>query len=747
MRRHLRKLIPSMFHRRLLLLTAGAVGLVALLAAQTARLTLGEGHRRASEAVQSALEQTQFVPTIRGRVLDRYGRVLADDESAFDVAVSYSVIVGDWAYHEGLRAARQASGGAWSELGPAEREALAREHQQRFDEQVDALWQTLAGVAGVDRDELEQRKDEIRQAVQREASYLWARWHEQKLAELGESVPFSEAVQPIQAQRQAHAVLFDVPAEVRSVVEGFVAEAGQDEALKVWSQVEVRRPKHRRYPLEQITLTFDRSTLPLDLREEAVTEMTIEGVGVHIIGAMRPAWREEFDRRPVWLTDEQGRRQIDLAGYMEGDQVGAFGIERSMEDVLRGQRGRVTRRRDTGAERRREPEPGRDVRLTMDVQLQARIQGLLSPAYGLLRVQSWHGNRDDAEPGTPRLGDPLNATAVVLEVHSGEVVAAVGTPGYTRDELEEDSQSVWGDRMEYRYLNRPVARAYPPGSTLKPMVLAAAYAERKVSPNETINCIGHYYPDRPNSFRCWIHAYGRGHGPMDGAQAMQESCNIYFYSLGDRLGPRGMAEWLPRFGLGEVTGSGIREERPGHVPTADDMRYADHIFLGIGQGPVAWTVLQAAAAYGTLARDGLHITPTFIADPADARGSRQATSLGLDRPHLRSILDGLDRAANEPRGTAYRLPGNERIFNVPGVRVLAKSGTAQTTPTRLESPDGDVTFRRGDHAWAVALVQPEGEPRPTHVVAVVVEHGGSGGRVAGPVANQIIHAMKTEGYF
>ncbi|MFA9477191.1 peptidoglycan D,D-transpeptidase FtsI family protein [Phycisphaerales bacterium AB-hyl4] len=747
MRRLLRNYIPSMFHRRLLLLVVVAVAVVITLTVQTARLTVGEEHQRARAAVQSALEQTQFIPTVRGRVLDRYGRVLAEDESAYDVAVSYTVIVGDWPYHAGLRAARQANRRQWAEMGPSEREALGREYQRQFEEQVDMLWQTLAGLSDVDRAELEERKDGIRRRVQREASYLWARWHEQKRAELGEDVPFSEAVQPIRAQRQAHPLLFDVSPHVRGVVESFMAEAGRDPALQVWGQVEVRRPNHRRYPMESITVEYDRSTLPQDLAEETTVQMTVEGVGVHLLGAMRPAWREDFARRPMFNTDAYGRRQMDLGGYRDGDRMGSFGIERSMEDILRGLRGRATRRRDTGHEQRIEPEPGRDVRMTIDIQLQARVQGLLSPEYGLLRVHEWHGVEDvDRVEGQPRIGDPLNATAVVLEVHSGEVLAAVGTPGFTRDQLLNDPQSVWNDGVEYRWVNRPIARPYMPGSTLKTMILAAAYTEGLITPQQTIDC--EFGPGQNNRFlRCWVHSFGRGHGPMNGAQSLQHSCNVYFYRMGDRLGTQGTYDWLSRFGVGQRTGAGIVEEVTGSLRSAEDMRYSDHVFLGIGQGPVAWTVLQSAAAYAALGRDGEYIRPTFIADPSDARPDQRPVSLGIARPYLRSILDGLERAASERGGTVYLLPDNERIFNVEGVRILAKSGTAQTQPSRLEDPDGNISHRRGNHAWTIALVQPEGDTYPTHVVSVVVEHGGSGGRVAGPVVNQIVHALRTEGYF
>lgn len=746
MRRLLRKHIPSMFHRRLLLLVVVAVIVVTGLALQTARLTMGEQHRQARAAVYSALEQTRFIPTVRGRILDRYGRVLAEDESAYDVAVSYSVLVGDWTYHAGLRAARQANHSDWGEMGPSEREAQAQAFQTQFEEQVDMLWQTLGGVSGVDRVELEERKDEIRRRVQREASYLWARWHEQKRAELGEDVPFSEAIQPIRAQRQAHPVLFDVSPHVRGVIESFIAEAEQDPALEVWGQVEVLRPNHRRYPLESIMLAYDRSTLPLDLAEEATVEVAVEGAGMHLLGAMRPAWREDFERRPVSRTDETGPRRLDLGGYMEGDRMGWFGIERSMEHVLRGLRGRATLRRDTGVERRVEPEPGRDVRLTVDIQLQARVQGLMSPSYGLLRVQPWHGEDEDRLDGQPRIGDPLNATAVVLEVHSGEVLAAVGTPGFTREQLENEPGSIWNDGMEYRWVNRPIARPYMPGSIMKAMILAGAYTDGLISPHQTIDC--EFGPGQNNRFlRCWVHGFNRGHGPLDGAQALQHSCNVYFYRLGDRLGPEGTYDWLTRFGVGQHTNAGIAEEVRGSLREPADMRHSDHVFLGIGQGPVAWTVLQAAAAYATLGRDGKHLPPTFIADPADARPEREVRSLGIAAPHLRSILDGLDRAANETGGTVYRLSRDERIFNVEGVRFFAKSGTAQPPATRQEDAEGNISYRRGNHAWTVALVQPEGDTRPTHVVAVVVEHGGSGGRVAGPVVNQIVHAMKTEGYF
>jgi penicillin-binding protein 2 len=786
MRRMLRQAIPSMFHRRLALLGVVGAGLLALMMGQTVRLTTGEGHHRRVMEAERPLQVHALIPTVRGRILDRNGRVLAFDDSGWEVAVQYRVITGEWARSNAVTLAQRKARATWGEMSAADRAAAADAEQALFDEQVEMLWRMLAELGEVDRLELDRRRDSIRSGVQTMASHLdRIRW-ERKRAELGVDIPYSAVVQPIAEQRQAHTILPRVSEENRVLIQGFIADAERANQLVdprstkvnpmgVWTQVELRRPKQRLYPFETVTIELDRSTMPSPLRRDEPLEIAVEGVATHILGGIRNVWREDFEgpdarpfRRPNGTTD--------LGGYRPGDQVGHGGIEGSMEMALRGLRGQTTRHIDTGQEDRIEPRPGQDIQLTLDIHLQARVQAIMTanptPTWpGLLSRQDWHQRPPNPEVDPAgyerwqqRLGAPMFGAAVVLDAESSEVLAAVTVPTMPARVLEENPRLIYGDLINTPWVNRAVAMPYQPGSTIKPLMLLAAVTEGRHHLHHPINCQGPFDPERPTQMRCWIFRnYLTGHGPLQAPAALAESCNVYFYTLGRDMGLQRTIEWYRKFGLGRPTDVGLGvagaggEEIAGSVGNPRQTFPADPIFMGIGQGPVDWSVVQAAGSYATIARGGLHLSPTLVKDrhrDGVVLARRQAVDLNLDSATVLETFEGLDRAVNAPRGTGYMIGSlRERIFNVEGVKVLGKSGTAQTGPRWIADfnnngrPDPDeIDPDPGDHAWMIAMVQPPGKTRPTHIVAVVVEYAGSGGQIAGPVVNQIIHAMQQEGY-
>jgi penicillin-binding protein 2 len=252
------------------------------------------------------------------------------------------------------------------------------------------------------------------------------------------------------------------------------------------------------------------------------------------------------------------------------------------------------------------------------------------------------------------------------------------------------------------------------------------------------------------------HADQLGHDP-DEVDALTVSSNVFFFTLGDRLGPSGVADVYRSFGVGREFGLGLGGEWPGSigglsngVNDGSDLTRQDAIFLGIGQGPITWTPLHAADAYATIARGGARIVPRLISE--EGRAPR-VEDLRIPSRAIKSTLDGLYRASNDPRfGTGYDFAvgdHRERVFNAPGVSVWGKTGTADSSAV-LWDPDQDgpqppIVVRDGDHSWYVILVGEAGGS-PRYAVAVVVDYGGSGGRVSGPIANQVVHALIQEGY-
>lgn len=758
MRRFLRRNIPSMFERRLLLLGLVLVGVGVGLGAKTAWLTLGAKGQRALQDAENLLLVAIAVPTVRGRILDRKGRVLAVDAPGWDIAVNYGVIIGAWAFDQARTAARKENEQRWVELDAVDREALIARHRRPYDEQVEMLWQTLARLGGVDKRQIDDRKNTIIRRVQNEASYLWAVWRQQRIAALQRDVPLTHVVQPIEQQQQAHSILEDVADQTRLKIQSYIREAernevatdrggvqdGRDKPMQVWRQVEIQRPKHRRYRLETMTKMVDRAHLPVSLNHADPKEITIEGVGIHVLGLMRNTLKEDEQRRPY-------NRKSDLGGYQAGDRTGSFGIERSREYHLRGARGHDVYHRDRREKfRLHQPVPGRDAHLTIDIHLQARIQAIMSPQFGLMQVHDWHRSKA-AKKG--KVGHRLNGAAVVLDVQTAEVLAAVSMPAMELRLVRDDPDKIYKDPLNLPYLNRAVARQYPPGSTIKPLMLVSAVSSGVHNLYSPIECTGVLDPDQPTKNRCWIFKkYMLTHQSMEAVRSLEVSCNIYYFTLGRRMGVQRTVDWYSKFGLGTQPCCGLWEHIEGDLPDPVGASRASAIQMGIGQGPVGWTPLQAAAAYATLARGGIYLTPTFLRSAGSAE-ERHPIDLHLDAAALGAALEGLDRVLSGPEGTARHLAEGEPIINIDRVKVYAKSGTADPGHRRWVDLNFDNKRDKGefvpvvdDHAWFVALVQPEGELRPTHAIAVIVEYAGSGSRVAGPIANQIIVALRQEGY-
>ncbi|MBT7658344.1 MAG: hypothetical protein HN568_08065, partial [Phycisphaerae bacterium] len=385
---------------------------------------------------------------------------------------------------------------------------------------------------------------------------------------------------------------------------------------------------------------------------------------------------------------------------------------------------------------------GRDVQVTLDIALQARVEAVMSPELGLMEVQAWHNN------ALLPIGTPLRGAVVVLDVETSEVLAMVSTPAL-RDKHDVDG---------YPWLNRAAEGLYPPGSIIKPLVLAAATTEGKFETTGAIECVGHYFKNVKNAARCWIYRdmyKNRTHGELGAVEALARSCNIFFYELGTRLGFETLVDWLQRFGMSQPLSSGLTSARPigtlGHVPSEKDIEELrnrgalafETVSVSIGQGALTWSPLHAASAYATLARGGMWIAPTLVEGNV-----HPVENLHLDQEGVRLALHGLRDSIAKQYGTGSRLRFGggeyESTFNVDGVRLWGKTGTAEAPPYKLRNDSPPITGL--DHSWFLVMASPMNESTPKIVVAVLVEHGGSGGRVAGPIANQVIHAIKVEGY-
>ncbi len=782
-----RRLIARQSHRRLvLLLVMIGVGGGAL-AAQLARLTVVESDELLAEA-ESRLYREKWSPTVRGRILDRRGRVLARDRASYDLAVEYAVLDGTWARRQAEAAAKRRHEDAWGVLRPAERERLCAAELPAFEAHVDAMLGRLADAGRVPVQTLLDRRKAIVARVESISDHVATVRERQRLAELeaaGREVTPSLAARvredsrvAVREEHRAHPLVPDVSDDLAfdmmRASEATVGlpdrGGGEPTEVPLMPGLAVRRSADRLYPQDVQEVTIDRSSYPLPVRSDEPITLDVRSVAAHVVGWTRDrSYDTDAEARRAYLDTHPGeaaRATVglhngatrDRGSYAPDDTVGAWGAEAAHESELRGLRGFERWRVDTDERFAVPPESGRDVRLTIDAALQARIQGVLDPRAGLTVVQDWHNNHD-----TPT-GTTLLGAAVVLDIETSEVLAMVTSPEPDRALVSRDWQAV-ADDPDHPLVNRAVGAAYAPGSIAKALTLAGATTLGLHDPSERIACNGHLIEGRPDIYRCWIyreknyfltHSQTLEHDP-DGRESLMVSCNIYYYTLGRRLGPETISDVYHMFGLGQRFGLGAGFEhagRVGGVGDGSDLETTDAIFMAMGQGPVDWTPMHAANAYATLARAGTLLRPKLTLDGRAPEVMPGGTR--LDPEGARAALDGLDAVINDREfGTAHAMhfpQGYDAIFNTPGVRVLGKTGTA-TVRIAIEDPaTGRKHVEPRDHAWMVCLVGPDAvglsgrRPSPRYAIAVLIEQGGSGGRVAGPIANQVIRALVSEGY-
>ena len=375
--------------------------------------------------------------------------------------------------------------------------------------------------------------------------------------------------------------------------------------------------------------------------------------------------------------------------------------------------------------------PGEEVTLTVDLELQ--------------------------KMATERFGEESGA-AVVLDIHNGDVLALVSTPGFDPNAFNRGlSQEEWRDLTSNPKLpltNKAVSGQFPPGSTFKMIVLLAALEKGVIGPENKIQCTGEMELGNA-TFHCWKKG---GHGWMDGFNAIMQSCDVYFYEVAKRTGINRIAAMARRFGLGNTLGIDLPGEKSGLIPTREWKKKAmggvwhqgETVLAGIGQGYLLATPLQMAVMAARLANGGNVVTPRLTRpgpvpvpdDPGraveDESRTRQSgkESLSLIPAHLELVRDAMMAVTERPMGTAFKA----RIKEL-GKEMAGKTGTVQVRRiTKSEREHGvyknkDLPWRERDHAMFVGFAPVDA---PRYAVSVVVEHGGGGSSVAAPIARDIL---------
>lgn len=710
------------------------LGASCVLAIRLFTLTVVQGSAFA-QAAEEKLDVEKLLPTWRGKLLDRKGRVLSEDVPSYDVAVSYALAKGTWAKERAEAAVRATAGTGWRKLKQFQRDEKIAQALPGWEQQQTSLVEILATRSGLSQGEFEKNLNAIATRIDEQTAAVFRRQIETRRAR-GQSLDVKP--EPIREMHEMHVVFRDVANE--TVFEMRKLSDAYPGAIELIDAV------RRQTPWQSAEVEVPQANLPRPIRKSIPLVLKMNGALDQLVGSVRDeAWKEDLERRPFERTLDDGTTEIDLGGYRASrDTVGSRGMEKKFEDDLRGIRGESVRRLDSLQEDRTEPTPGKDVTLSIDAQLQMRVQAALDPRTGLTSVQSWRTHSDALSTG-----DALPAAAVIIDVATGEVLAAASTP------LPQDQK--FGGRTsmasETANINRAIEAAYPPGSLVKPLVYLAAVSEGVLREDEAIECNGHFFKDRTDAARCWTYRerYNFKHtqlpvGPLGVEVALAQSCNIYFYTLANRLGAERLCEWYRRFGLGTLGGTIPSAQAAALVDSRHDQFSA--VSLGIGQGPMTVTPLEMANAYAMLARGGSVRLPSFLAG-----GNKTSAMYTFSPTAVSRTLDGLHRVVSESYGTGnhmnYGDGSHDAIIDTPGVRVWAKTGTAEAPPLKVDrDQDGVIerTVTDADHAWCAALVANQGDTTPRYAIAVIVEHGGSGGGTAGPVMGAVIRALVSEGY-
>lgn len=426
-------------------------------------------------------------------------------------------------------------------------------------------------------------------------------------------------------------------------------------------------------------------------------------------------------------------KDADEGVYRGGDLVGKMGLERLEEKALRGEKGRHYMEVNAlGFEQRNlkgmDPLPGNDLQLTIDMDLQRTAE--------------------------ERMAEGEKAGAVVaVEVNSGRLLALASAPVLELDKfIGGISHKHWQEMLDdplHPLINKIVQGQYPPASTYKIVTAVAGLAEGVIHADTVIYCPGHYrFGNR--TYRCWKRS---GHGAVDLNRALSESCDVYFYQVGQRLGVDRLAKYAHLFGLGRKTGVEMEHEKAGLIPTAawKKKRYGkswqegETLSVAIGQSFNLVTPIQLTFMTATVANGGILYKPGLVENVRDPDGHiiEQFEPQIVDRlegqgRNLQLVRKGLIEAVNGRHGTGRRA----RLKDL-DVTVGGKTGTAQVV--RLKQyrhlKEEDIPYKYRDHAWFTCFAPAE---NPEIAVTVLVEHGLHGGSSAAPVAQAVLETYFRE---
>ncbi|MCX5807340.1 MAG: penicillin-binding protein 2 [Proteobacteria bacterium] len=416
------------------------------------------------------------------------------------------------------------------------------------------------------------------------------------------------------------------------------------------------------------------------------------------------------------ISDEEVKNKA-FKDYSPGDNIGRYGLERAYETYLRGKDGEKRVEVDAmGREVRTletiEPIPGYSLYLNVNLDIQLAVENAFENKKG---------------------------GCVVVETKTGAVLALTSRPSFDPNKFasgitKEDWKNIITDKM-HPLLNRVTQGKYPPGSTFKIVSAMKVLEEGLINEKTGFSCRGGFFFGN-RIFKCWKKG---GHGSVSIHRGIVESCDVFFYNVGLKLGVDRIHEMSEIIGLGKITGIDLPGEINGLVPSTAWKQKAygqpwyegETVSVSIGQGAVCLTPIQLVQLSAFVANEGVNFKPQIVNRIVSSEGKTIKTfepvmnaNAKFKKDVFRIVKEGMQGVVNEPSGTAY----GSRLQNI---NMSGKTGTAQSV--------GEKGKNLGDHAWFIAFAPAE---EPTISISVLVEHGGHGSSVSAPIAKIV-----TENYF
>src|SRR5438876_4117270 len=475
---------------------------------------------------------------------------------------------------------------------------------------------------------------------------------------------------------------------------------------------------------ESVTRVPPDSFLPVRVRRgltledmAKVEEWKLELPGVIVeVEPQRTYPNSRFAAHLLGYVREASDEQLKGGRYRRGDMVGQTGLERLLDEFLRGKDGGERIEVDAMGRQIRlvqstEPHPGAQVITTIDRRVQEVAEKAMEGKAGAI---------------------------VVMDPRNGDVLAMVSTPSFQIDRFTGTiDRNAWLRVMQdpnHPLLNRTIQSMYPPGSIFKMVVTAAGLQEGSLTPSDRVTCTGEFHLGNW-TFRDWKK---EGHGSVDLMKGIRDSCDVFFYNAGLKVGAPAMAKWALAFGFGAPTGIEFGSEKPGLIPQPKmskkgkpmSWHAGETVNMSIGQGQVLVTPMQVARMMAAIANGGVLWKPRLVQrierpEKGVVWGDAGSVTGHVDlSPMVLAFLRQSLWAVVNDGGTGV-------AARIPGLDIAGKTGTAQTV-ANSKSEKGQ------DHAWFAAFAPVKD---PEVVVIVLVERGGKGGEVAAPIARQILNAI------